>query len=309
MGRSKRISLSVAARWLLVVLSSAGVTWGDSIRRKCTREGHSGLLACSSWETSHLQHQGGKPSIKSASNSSRRRSSATVTSKTGAMAWVQPSGTLPSLPSGSQERRAPRAGLFRPDLRLWLPCRRHDLPIPATIMGRVSSRGGAWGHNGSPTKTMAMLYGDGNCGFSRNYGRVSGASPVKTTGLLVSSAATSAPAGAGAAAPAVEISKPDLDERLYRYLTLPNGLGVMLVSDLRTESAAASMFIRAGHMQDPDELAGMAHFHEHSESSKRHPGTSTYEYRTPLICAVFTVLHLQEKNYSSVVFRLYWYVV
>ncbi|CAM9753658.1 unnamed protein product, partial [Ectocarpus sp. 13 AM-2016] len=57
--------------------------------------------------------------------------------------------------------------------------------------------------------------------------------------------------------------KPDRDTRQYRYLVLPNGLEVVLVSDPYTEQAAASMFIRAGHMQDPPELAGMAHFHEH----------------------------------------------
>lgn len=63
----------------------------------------------------------------------------------------------------------------------------------------------------------------------------------------------------------VEVVKPERDDRNYRHLVLPNGLEVMLVSDPQTETAAASMFIRVGHMQDPPELAGMAHFHEHSE--------------------------------------------
>eukprot|EP00903_Cladosiphon_okamuranus_P005475 g5460.t1 len=61
----------------------------------------------------------------------------------------------------------------------------------------------------------------------------------------------------------VSIIKPDRDVRSYRYLTLPNGLEVVLVNDPFTEQAAASMFIRAGHMQDPAQLAGLAHFHEH----------------------------------------------
>ncbi|CAM9771028.1 unnamed protein product, partial [Hapterophycus canaliculatus] len=71
-------------------------------------------------------------------------------------------------------------------------------------------------------------------------------------------------AAAAAVSPeAVSIVKPDLDERSYRHLVLPNGLEAVLVSDPHTEQAAASMFIRAGHMQDPSDLAGMAHFHEH----------------------------------------------
>lgn len=63
----------------------------------------------------------------------------------------------------------------------------------------------------------------------------------------------------------IEVVKPDRDDRRYRHIVLPNGLEVVLISDPQTETAAGSMFIRAGHMQDPPELAGMAHFHEHSE--------------------------------------------
>ncbi|CAN0529727.1 unnamed protein product, partial [Scytosiphon promiscuus] len=95
---------------------------------------------------------------------------------------------------------------------------------------------------------------------------------------LLSTATTTAglEAGGGGTPPAASglvageqgervIVKPDRDEREYRYLVLPNGLAVVLVSDSHTETAAASMFIRCGHMQDPAELPGMAHFHEHSE--------------------------------------------
>lgn len=64
----------------------------------------------------------------------------------------------------------------------------------------------------------------------------------------------------------VDIVKPERDDRSYRYLELPNQLAVVIISDRHTETAAASMFIRVGHMQDPEELPGMAHFHEHSES-------------------------------------------
>lgn len=83
--------------------------------------------------------------------------------------------------------------------------------------------------------------------------------------LLSSSTAAAAVAPPEVHPDGVTIIKPDRDTRQYRYLVLPNGLEVVLVSDPYTEQAAASMFIRAGHMQDPPELAGMAHFHEHSE--------------------------------------------
>lgn len=64
----------------------------------------------------------------------------------------------------------------------------------------------------------------------------------------------------------VEIIKPERDDRDYRYIKLPNGLSAVVISDSHTETSAASMWIRVGHMQDPEELAGMAHFHEHSKS-------------------------------------------
>ena len=38
---------------------------------------------------------------------------------------------------------------------------------------------------------------------------------------------------------------------------------VLLTSDPTTDIAAASMNIHAGHFQDPEEFAGLAHFHEH----------------------------------------------
>ncbi|MFG6668402.1 insulinase family protein [Halomonas sp. HNIBRBA4712] len=53
------------------------------------------------------------------------------------------------------------------------------------------------------------------------------------------------------------------DSRDYRVLTLENGLHALLVSDPEADKAAASMNVRAGSAQDPEDLAGLAHFLEH----------------------------------------------
>ncbi|MBA2778207.1 insulinase family protein [Billgrantia kenyensis] len=53
------------------------------------------------------------------------------------------------------------------------------------------------------------------------------------------------------------------DARDYRVLTLENGLTALLVSDVEADRAAASMNVGVGSAQDPDDLAGLAHFLEH----------------------------------------------
>jgi secreted Zn-dependent insulinase-like peptidase len=53
------------------------------------------------------------------------------------------------------------------------------------------------------------------------------------------------------------------DSRDYRVLSLQNGLNVLLVSDPEADKAAASMNVRVGSAQDPDDLQGLAHFLEH----------------------------------------------
>ncbi|PMR76290.1 peptidase M16 [Billgrantia endophytica] len=53
------------------------------------------------------------------------------------------------------------------------------------------------------------------------------------------------------------------DARDYRVLTLDNGLTALLVSDPEADRAAASMNVGVGSAQDPEDLAGLAHFLEH----------------------------------------------
>lgn len=53
------------------------------------------------------------------------------------------------------------------------------------------------------------------------------------------------------------------DDRDYRALTLDNGLSVLLVSDPEADRAAASLNVDVGSAQDPEDLAGLAHYLEH----------------------------------------------
>ncbi|GAA5919925.1 hypothetical protein JCM1841_000046 [Sporobolomyces salmonicolor] len=61
--------------------------------------------------------------------------------------------------------------------------------------------------------------------------------------------------------PAIEQSLND--DRDYRLITLRNGLTALLVSDPETDKAAASLSVQIGHLSDPDDLPGLAHFCEH----------------------------------------------
>lgn len=62
---------------------------------------------------------------------------------------------------------------------------------------------------------------------------------------------------------AVEVRKSPNDQREYRYLTLPNKLRVLLVSDADTEQAAAAMAVYRGSFHEPEDRPGLAHFLEH----------------------------------------------
>ncbi|WP_440903398.1 insulinase family protein [Catenovulum sp. SX2] len=63
------------------------------------------------------------------------------------------------------------------------------------------------------------------------------------------------------------------DKRHYRYVTLENGLQVMLVSDPNVKTAAASLSVGVGSNQNPENFLGLAHYLEHMviQSSKKYP--------------------------------------
>ncbi|CAJ0962033.1 unnamed protein product, partial [Mesorhabditis belari] len=53
------------------------------------------------------------------------------------------------------------------------------------------------------------------------------------------------------------------DAREYRGLELTNGLRVLLISDPKADKSAAGIDVNVGHLMDPWELPGTAHFCEH----------------------------------------------
>ncbi|GAA5906213.1 hypothetical protein JCM8208_000664 [Rhodotorula glutinis] len=77
--------------------------------------------------------------------------------------------------------------------------------------------------------------------------------------------------------PAIEVSPND--DRAYRFLTLANGLRALLISDPKTDKAAAALGVQVGQLSDPDDLPGLAHFCEHMLflGTEKHPDESEYK--------------------------------
>ncbi|AJV59003.1 ADQ_G0038370.mRNA.1.CDS.1 [Saccharomyces cerevisiae] len=61
----------------------------------------------------------------------------------------------------------------------------------------------------------------------------------------------------------LDFLKPDLDERSYRFIELPNKLKALLIQDPEADKAAASLDVNIGAFEDPKNLPGLAHFCEH----------------------------------------------
>lgn len=59
------------------------------------------------------------------------------------------------------------------------------------------------------------------------------------------------------------VIKSQNDQQEYRYVELDNGLKVILISDSNADKSAASMDVHIGHMADPKDREGLAHFLEH----------------------------------------------
>ncbi|KAF9981131.1 Insulinase (Peptidase M16) [Mortierella antarctica] len=53
------------------------------------------------------------------------------------------------------------------------------------------------------------------------------------------------------------------DERSYRLIRLKNDLEVLLIHDDTADKSAAALDVHVGHLSDPDNLQGLAHFLEH----------------------------------------------
>eukprot|EP00521_Asterionellopsis_glacialis_P009710 CAMPEP_0195288988 /NCGR_PEP_ID=MMETSP0707-20130614/5445_1 /TAXON_ID=33640 /ORGANISM="Asterionellopsis glacialis, Strain CCMP134" /LENGTH=1193 /DNA_ID=CAMNT_0040348939 /DNA_START=96 /DNA_END=3677 /DNA_ORIENTATION=+ len=73
--------------------------------------------------------------------------------------------------------------------------------------------------------------------------------------------------------------RPDPDSRQYRAIRLANNLEVLLVSSPESDVEAGAVHVQAGHMDDPDDRAGLAHFHEHMLflGTEKYPSEEEYE--------------------------------
>ncbi|CAI4225039.1 unnamed protein product [Auanema sp. JU1783] len=74
------------------------------------------------------------------------------------------------------------------------------------------------------------------------------------------------------------ITKSPNDNREYRGLQLCNGLKVLLISDPTADKSAAAMDVAAGHLMDPWEIPGTAHFCEHMLflGTEKYPSENEY---------------------------------
>ncbi|KAF7593445.1 Insulinase (Peptidase M16) [Aspergillus hancockii] len=59
------------------------------------------------------------------------------------------------------------------------------------------------------------------------------------------------------------LDKPELDDRSYRVIRLPNKLEALLVHDPDTDKASAAVNVNVGNFSDADDMPGMAHAVEH----------------------------------------------
>ncbi|WAR20847.1 IDE-like protein [Mya arenaria] len=75
-----------------------------------------------------------------------------------------------------------------------------------------------------------------------------------------------------------EIVKSEGDDREYRALELTNGMRVFLISDPNTDKSSAAMDVYVGHMKDPKDIPGLAHFCEHMLflGTKKYPEENEY---------------------------------
>lgn len=59
------------------------------------------------------------------------------------------------------------------------------------------------------------------------------------------------------------LERPELDDRSYRVIRLPNKLEALLVHDPDTDKASAAVNVNVGNFSDQDDMPGMAHAVEH----------------------------------------------
>uniref|UniRef100_A0A6U3RP04 Peptidase M16 N-terminal domain-containing protein n=1 Tax=Ditylum brightwellii TaxID=49249 RepID=A0A6U3RP04_9STRA len=77
---------------------------------------------------------------------------------------------------------------------------------------------------------------------------------------------------------ATEVETSPQDERHYHSYKLSNSLHCLLISDKTTDKASAAMDVRVGHLCDPDDVKGLAHFCEHMlfMGTEKYPDENDY---------------------------------
>ncbi len=60
--------------------------------------------------------------------------------------------------------------------------------------------------------------------------------------------------------PSTQLILPPSETRPHRLITLPNNIQVILIHDPECDKAAAAMDVGVGHLEDPENLQGCAHF-------------------------------------------------
>lgn len=75
-----------------------------------------------------------------------------------------------------------------------------------------------------------------------------------------------------------KLEKPDIDDRDYRIVELPNKLQALLIHDPTTDKSAAALDVNAGAFSDPPQLPGLAHFCEHLlfMGTEKYPSENEY---------------------------------
>ncbi|WFD42936.1 insulysin [Malassezia psittaci] len=97
-----------------------------------------------------------------------------------------------------------------------------------------------------------------------------------------------------------QIEKPVMDECDYELIRLPNKLEAVVISDPETDKASAAMDVRVGHLSDPQDLQGMAHYCEHLlfMGTKKYPRENEYsEYLSNHNGSSNAYTSLDETNY------------
>ncbi|GAA5970032.1 hypothetical protein JCM11641_000241 [Rhodosporidiobolus odoratus] len=75
-----------------------------------------------------------------------------------------------------------------------------------------------------------------------------------------------------------EIERSPNDDRQYRSILLENGMEALIISDPKTDKAAAAMDVKVGHLSDPEDIPGLAHFCEHLMfmGTEKYPAENEY---------------------------------